>query len=318
MVNSLITDQFVVKSNNLVEARYRLSLQESHVVLWLLTQIKPDDEDFKIHQLKVVDFAKMVGLRVDSQYEELQKTTLRLMHRVMRIRDKSGRKLIQVSWLSSAVYEDGKGYVSLEFSPKLKPYLLQLKNQFTKISIADTMKFKSIYTVRIFELLIQYEAIGKRVTSISDLRDWCVIRKGDYELYANLKRDIINRAKTEINVKTDYEIAYKEIKESRKVVSIEWIINKKSYFEKERLGIAVTVSKELQSINTITEHLLEYGFTKQAVNKITKNHDEVDIANAIKAVDVYRENHDVKNPKALISKAIKGQWRSDIYKTKKS
>jgi hypothetical protein len=40
------SDKFVVKSNDLVEARYRLSLQESHVVLWLLTQINPEDEDF--------------------------------------------------------------------------------------------------------------------------------------------------------------------------------------------------------------------------------------------------------------------------------
>jgi plasmid replication initiation protein len=318
MVNSLVPDQFIVKSNNLVEARYRLSLQESHVVLWLLTQIKPDDEDFKPHQLKVVDFAKMVGLRVDSQYEELQKTTLRLMQRVMRIRDTRGKKLIQVSWLSSAVYEDGKGYVSLEFSPQLKPYLLQLKSQFTKINIADTMKFKSIYTVRIFELLIQYESIGKRVTSINDLRDWCVIRKGDYELYANLKRDIINRAKNEINAKTEYVVDYREIKESRKVVAIEWTFQKRTHFEKQQLEKSAAMSHELQQVNSLVKELIEYGFTKHAANKIIKNHDEIDITNAIKAVDVYRVNHDVKNPKALINKAIKERWKPDVYKTKKS
>jgi plasmid replication initiation protein len=308
MVKPLIPDQFVVKSNDLVEARYRLSLQESHVVLWLLNQIKPDDEDFKSHQLKVVDFAKMAGLRVDSQYDELQKTTLRLMQRVMRIRDLREKKLIQVSWLSSAVYEDGKGYVSLEFSPQLKPYLLQLKSQFTKINIADTMKFKSIYTVRVFELLIQYESIGKRTTSIEDLRAWCGVKKGDYELYANFKRDIINRAKAEINSKTEYEINYKEIKGSRKVVSIEWTINKKTYFEKVQSEKAITIKQELRSINATIEQLIEYGFAKQTANKIIKNHDEKVVAKALKAVGIYRAKHDVKNPKALIITAIKEQW----------
>lgn len=305
---SLQSDRFVVKSNDLVEARYRLSLQESHVVLWLLTQIKPEDEDFKPHHLKVVDFAKMIGLRVDSQYEELQKTTLRLMQRVMRIRDPHAKKLIQVSWLSSAVYEDGKGYVSLEFSPQLKPYLLRLKSQFTKINIVDTMKLKSIHAMRIFELLLQYASVGKRQVSVDDLRSHCGIKKDEYADYFDFKRKVINRAKSEVNEKTEYEIDYKEIKESRKVVSIEWTINKKTYFEKAQLKKAVTIKQELRSINAITEQLIEYGFAKQTANKIIKNHDEEVVIKALKAVEVYRAKHDVKNSKALIITAIKEQW----------
>lgn len=215
-----------MKSNDLVEARYRLSLQESHVVLWLLIQIKPEDEDFKTHELNVDEFAKMVGLRVDSQYEELQKTMLSLLQRVMKIYSPEHKKLVQIAWLSSAVYEDGKGYVSLRFDPELKPYLLQLKSQFTKISIADTLQFKSIYAVRIYELLTQYGSIGKREISVDELRDYCGIEEKEYELYASLKRDVINRAKTEINAKTDYEIDYKELKRSRKVVGINFSINK--------------------------------------------------------------------------------------------
>lgn len=167
LINS---EKVIVKSNDLIEARYRLSLQESHVVLWLLTQIRYDDEDFKLHSMKISEFSAMVGLRVDGQYDELQKITERLMKRVMKIREPNKHRLIQVSWLSAAIYEEGKGYVSLEFSPQLKPYLLQLKSHFTKINIADTMKFKSVYAMRIFELLLQYETIGKRVINVEYLR----------------------------------------------------------------------------------------------------------------------------------------------------
>ena len=314
---SLKSGQFVVKSNDLVEARYRLSLQESHVVLWLLTQIKPDDEGFKTHQLKVEDFANMVGLRVDAQYEELKKTTLRLMQRVMQIRDPNKKKLIQVSWLSSAVYEDGKGSVALRFDPELKPYLLQLKSQFTKIDIADTMKFKSVYAVRIFELLVQHASIGKRETSIDELRDWCGIKKTEYALYADLKRDVINRAKTEINAKTDYEVDYKEIKEGRKVVALEWTIKHKTYFEKTQSEKSTILAKELRSTTAILEQLLEYGFTKQAANRLLKNHEEANIVNAIKAVEIYMIKHAVKNARALVETAIKEKWHPEKYATKK-
>ena len=312
------SNKIIVKSNSLVEARYRLSLQESHVILWLLTQIHPDDEDFKMHSMKIADFAKMIGVEVDGQYQELRKVTMRLIQRGLSIYEPDAKEWLQVSWLSAARYKTKQGYVSLEFSPQLKPYLLQLKKRFTKINIADTLKFKSVHALRVFELLAQYESISKRTTKIDELRAWCGIQKDEYGLYADLKRYIINRARDEINTKTEYVVDYQEIKESRKVVAIEWTINKKTYFEKSQRERVVTISKELRSTNAIIEQLLEYGFTKQAANKITKNHDEVDIANAIKAVALYRANHDVKNAKALINKAILEQWKPDVYKAKKS
>ena len=310
-------DQFVVKSNSLVEARYRLSLQESHVVFWLLTQIKPEDEDFKLHSMKVADFSKMVGVKADGQYGEMLKITEKLMKRVMKFYEPETNEWLQVSWLSSARYKTKQGVVLLEFSPHLKPYLLQLKSHFTKIDVADTMKFKSIYAVRIFELLLQYESIGKRYTSIADIRDWCGIDGDEYKLYGHLKQDVINRAKTEINAKTDYEVEYKEIKESRKVTGLNWTIKKKSHFEQAQSEKAAILEKELRSTYSILEQLLEYGFTKQAANRLIKNHEEANIINAIKAVEIYRSKHDVKNARALVETAIKEKWHPEKYKTKK-
>jgi plasmid replication initiation protein len=226
MNKSYIKDnQFVVKYNDLIEARYRLSLQESHVILWLLTQIKPDDAEFEEHTLNVVDFAKIAGLRVDGLYDELQQVTERLMKRTLKIRNPENQHLLQVSWLSSALYKHTEGCVILCFDPKLKPYLLQLKGHFTKINITDSLKFKSIYAVRIYELLAQYSPIGKRETTIDELREWCGIDEKEYKLYKHFKARVINRAKNEINAKTHYSVDYREIKKSRKVDRLEWVIN---------------------------------------------------------------------------------------------
>ena len=96
----------------------RLSLQESHVILWLLTQIRPEDEDFKIHELNIEEFARMVDLKVDGQYGELQKITETLMKRVMKIYEPEKMEWVQVSWLSSARYQKNEGLVLLEFSPQ--------------------------------------------------------------------------------------------------------------------------------------------------------------------------------------------------------
>ena len=85
--------------------------------------------------MEIKEFSKMVGVEADNQYSKLRSVTRGLMRRVIDIYSSEENKTVQVAWLSSAEYQHGKGYVLLEFSPQLKPYLLQLQNQFTKIEI---------------------------------------------------------------------------------------------------------------------------------------------------------------------------------------
>lgn len=310
----LETGSFVVKSNDLIEARYRLSLQESHVVLWLLTQIRPEDEDFKPHKLEITEFAKMIGVKAGNQYKELRNITKRLMQRVMEIHNNKENKIVQVAWLSSATYETKKGCVLLEFSPQLKPYLLQLKSNFTKIQISDALELRSIHAVRIFELLLQYESIGKRQISVEELRNYCGIEKKEYVFYADFKSRIIERAKNEINTKTPYDIGYTEIKKNRKVVAIEWVINKKTHFEKMQSQKASIIEKEMASKNVLLEAILDYGFSKIMAKRLLKNHEEEVVSNALRAVDLQIKKGNVKNPKAMVQVAIKEQWHPEKYR----
>ena len=309
---------YVVKSNSLVEARYRLSLQESQIILWLLMQIRPDDEDFKSHKLQIKDFADLVQVNEGNRYSELRKITKQLMQRVMEIYEPSMDKLIQVAWLSSAEYKFKEGYVLLEFSPKLKPYLLQLKSHFTKIDLIDTMKLKSVHTIRVFELLLQYLPIGKRKITIEELRQYCGITSSEYQNYFDIKRKVINRAKTEINTKTEYEIDYQEIKESRKVVAIDWTIKKKPIQLEGTAEKVRQLKKEYRSESVIVDSLVEYGFRRTIPKRFIINNGEDVVSDALKSVNIQVERGQVKNPKAMLQKAIQEKWRPDVYKNKKN
>lgn len=316
-IKTLESQNFIVKSNALVEARYRLSLQESQVILWLLTQIQPEDEDFKSHKLDTTDFAKMLRVDVESRYRELRKVTRQLMQRVMDIQEPDTQDYIQVAWLSSAHYKSKQGHVLLEFSPKLKPYLLQLKSHFTKIDIVDTLKLKSIYAVRVFELLLQYVSVGSRKMNLSDLRAYCGVKPEEYADYFDLKRYVINKARTEINSKTEYDIDYTEIKESRKVVAIEWTIKKKD-LEKETSSRRVqALEKELRSESILVESMKEYGYSKIMAKKLIKEHGEDVVKQALKVIDIQVQKGQAKNPKAMLRTAITERWKSDIFKPKK-
>lgn len=307
---------YVVKSNALVEARYRLSLQESQIIFWLLTQIEPNDEDFKPHKLEIIEFTNLTQVKSGNRYSELRRITKHLMQRVMEIHEPETKEIIQAAWLSSAHYKPSQGCVYLEFSPKLKPYLLQLKSHFTKIDIIDTLKLKSIYAIRIFELLLQYNHIGNRKITIIDLRTYCRIEEKEYSFYADLKRKVIEKAKTEINTKTEYSVDYTEIKESRKVVAIEWTIAKKNLVIEEHSKKIIELQKELRSKDVIVKALSEYGFSKLIANRLLKTHGEEVIKSALRAVNLQIQRHHAKNPKAMLQTAIQEKWHPEVFKVR--
>ncbi len=310
---TIAEQRFIVKSNVLIEARYRLSLQESQVVLWLLTQICPNDEDFKRHKLDIDEFAKFTDTDVQGKYRELRKITRRLMQRVIEIYDPQTNDFLQVSWLSAAKYEAKQGHVLLEFSPFLKPYLLQLKNQFTKIGITDTLKLKSIHAIRVFELLLQYLSIGYRRMTICELRAYCGIEKTEYQNYFDLKLKLIEKAKSEISSKTQYLVTYTEIKESRKVIAIEWQIKKKNLEEEKRQDQIKTLANELNYKFALIRELMDYGYSKSLATKIVKENDETVIKNALSAVSMQLSKNQVKNPGAMLRVAIKAKWHPERY-----
>jgi plasmid replication initiation protein len=306
---SPIKEQFIIQSNQLIEAHYRLTLQEKRLLLWLIKEIKTDDKDFRKYKLKITDFAEMMGLNPKTQYKEMKKTTRSLISRPIEFETNKEQSTVQMSWLCFVRWEPKRGFCFLEFHPALKPHLVQLKTHFTKIGFADFLGLKSVYSIRIFELLSQYTLIGKRVMKVEDIRAWCGIREDEYNLYAHLKLRVIQKAKTEINSKTEYEIDYTEIKESRKVVAIEWTIQKKRQPQK-----LASPQKEYRSDPALLEPLIEYGFTKGIAKRILKNNEEEAIKNALRAVDIQIERNHVKNPKAMLQAAIKERWHPEKFK----
>ena len=52
---------------------------------------------------------------------------LRMMKKVLIIKEPELKITTQVSWLNSARYEEGEGFIRLSFAPEMHPFLLNLK-----------------------------------------------------------------------------------------------------------------------------------------------------------------------------------------------
>lgn len=217
-------DYLVVKSNYFImNSSYDLSLEEQKVILTLASMVNPQDEEFKPYKFKISEFMELLGVDTKTKYVEIPKITKELMKKVFEIREEN--KIIQVAWLSSAVYEKGSGYVELEFSPRLKPYMLQLKDLFTRYRLANILNMKSKYSPKLYELLKANEFKKQKFFEI-DIDKLRELFKADdiYPLYADFKRHIIIKTQKELKKYTDIAFDFEEIKTGRKVTSIKFII----------------------------------------------------------------------------------------------
>ena len=70
----------VAKSNDLIDARYKLSLNEQRLIILLSSVIQPDDDEFHDYDLLVSDFAIMFELEcVKDIYARVEDTAKNLV-----------------------------------------------------------------------------------------------------------------------------------------------------------------------------------------------------------------------------------------------
>lgn len=214
----------VTKSNYFImNSSYDLSLEEQKIILTLASMVQPEDEEFKPYIFKISDFMNLLGVNTKTKYTEIPKITKELMKKVFEIEEDD--IIIQIAWLSSATYRKGSGIVELEFSPKLKPYMLKLNSMFTQYKLANILSMKSKYSSRIYEILKcnEFKKQGFIEIEILELRR-LLKAENIYPLYADFKRYIIIRTQKELKKLTDIWFEFEEIKIGRKVTSIKFYI----------------------------------------------------------------------------------------------
>lgn len=219
-------NNLVIKHNDLIEARYELNLIEQKIILYAATKIDTNKDNFNMVHIKVSDLTELMDTTIQ-RYKEFSIIADGLMNKGIYFKD---RPDFSVRWVASSEYI-GDGIIELEFSQKLIPYLLQLKNKFTRYQLENILNLKSKYSIRLYELMKQYEKIGKREFKIEELKRilYC---EGMYSDFRNFNRVVLETTKSEINEFTDINIDYKRIKQGRKVIGLVYTIQPKEQQDK--------------------------------------------------------------------------------------
>ena len=253
----------VWQSNQLAEARYELSPREQKLVLYVISMIEPEDEDFKRYVVNVSDFAKLAKLSKSELYKELRDLAENLKSKVLVIPnhfDPDTGKHVELvtSWFSDAlITANGQGYFAVEISRNLKPYLLKVKREFFKFRLQQVMQMRSAYAIRLYQFAKRWEFKRKYLVSVTELRGIMGAlhpagrgkTKAALGNYADFKRRAVQTAVDEINAKSDIFLSFVEIKArgSKAVESLDFTIAPRANPAGiETLALPVTPQMELE------------------------------------------------------------------------
>jgi NACalpha-BTF3-like transcription factor len=281
----------------------------------------PKDKDFQCYELDMTPLAKLMGVDPKHAIRDVEEIIFKIQDRVIFIKKPDGN-FLRTHWLSSVEKIGDK--IQLSFEPKLKPYLLQLKEQFTQFKLGVIVQFKSAYTIRIYALLKQYESIGVIKFEVENLRDILGIEKAIYPQFKEFKRRVLNQAKKEFEEKDGKTGEYKsditfDLETKREARFIKYLIfHIKQPFIKnpppslEKVEPPPILKEEPQATTPeeieVLQLLKENGVNETTASRLIKDFPLHRIVENVKFAREKHKNGRAKDLGALTVVAIRKDW----------
>lgn len=252
MKDLILGKNFVVTlHNDLVQAKFKktYTINEQKILFTVLSNIEPPEfekdeqgtryiknpvKELEPFRVPIKEFTEWLGI-ADPNYVAFKKTITSLMEKVIEIEQPDGSwKLFH--WVIGADYIAKTGMAEITISPKLYPFLLNLKDNFTTIRLNALLNFKCKYSIRFYQLLKKWLFRGewrieldllKELIGIPIISEKKGIKTFKLEQYGHFKLKVLTPVIVEINQFTELDVEIEEVKKGRKVTAINFIIKKK-------------------------------------------------------------------------------------------
>lgn len=222
--------ELVVKHNELIRnTRYELSAIQQKILIYIISKIVADDKDFKRVHFRMVEYCDIAGIKKSGKGYELVKESIQdLRNRSWWIKD--GKKDVLFSWIDTAEIEENSGDIEIVLSESLRPYLLDIRGNFTKYQLVNVLVLRSKYSIRLYEIFKSYLWLHRWEIQLDDFRELVGIND-KYKDFTEFKRNVITPSIKEINKYTDLQIEFKTIKKGRNIDKLVYKIEEKSGYQ---------------------------------------------------------------------------------------
>ena len=151
------------------------------------------------------------------------------------------RRILPIPTVEWTDYDDK---VMIRFNQDIMPYLIELKQNFTKYALSEIMELNSKYSIILYKWLSmnynQYEHYsnkgGRRAEQVENYRNPSISVKelrtitdtvNAYKEFWNFENRVLKKPLEEINAHTSFNVTYEKVKKGRSIDSIVFHIEKK-------------------------------------------------------------------------------------------
>ena len=221
------TNPLVVQHNAMVNAGFTMSALEMRCFLAMISRIGREDTALPVCRIPVRELCADSNSK--NVYTEVRAMTEKMASRflLLEVLGPNGERMkepdIKNRPLMGAIdYLKREGVVEAVFNEHLKPYLLELKNNFTKAQLSQVLKIKRPASHRIYWLLREYVAFGKRTISVSELRHVLGLKDEYIDRFDHFRTRVLDPAQEEL-AQTDLPFTYELIKQGRVITEIRFL-----------------------------------------------------------------------------------------------
>ena len=213
--------ELIVKDNTLINASYSLELTEQRIIL--LAILKARENKTPHNQELIVtaqSYITAFNVHRNTAYKTLKTACDNLFTRqftYQRYNSNGNVEVVKTRWVQSVIYAENESYIKIKFTDEILPLVTMLEKHFTSYELQQVSSLKSVHSIRLYELLIQYRTVGKIEISLDDLRLKLGINESEYPRMDNFKNRVLDVGIQQINEHSDITVKYDQVKTGRQI-----------------------------------------------------------------------------------------------------
>lgn len=197
----------VSKDKRLIEATYSLDINELRFILACISQINSTKsiDDFTEFYVTADQYSEIYSVSRQTALNVLNNIANTLLEKWSTINNPIDGTPHKIRWISKIIKNKGVGETGVIFHPEIAPYLTNFNYAFASYNLQNISKINSIHAIRIYELVIQFKKIKKRVISIELLKKILQLDE-KYARFEDFKKKVLFKAIDKINKFSDIDL----------------------------------------------------------------------------------------------------------------
>lgn len=261
--------------NPILNLKLDLNTIQFQIFIEMVASIKEKDTQFNTYRLYVKDFAERIGVNQSDIYKVVRAAARGMIKPVPLIEPDGSTS--DVAFLRKANYQTKKGYVDLQFSEDLTPYLLGIDNKFFVSHMEATRRIKNPHLIKLYWFCVRWKnaAMPVTITTIKLRQLLEVLDK--YSNYRDFKRQILYKGQEMFKTFGKVNFSFDEVRELGKnseVVKLKFFIRANtpewelSETEEIQQLPSETQSENENLIQSILEQIEMWGFEYEEVKEL--------------------------------------------------